>query len=67
MEALTQGILDSGVLPAHADRDAAHIALATVHEMDILLSWSCRHIANAFIINFLSLCRAQPTTWKPKK
>ena len=49
VEALTQKILDSGVLPAQAERDAAHIALATVHEMDILLSWNCRHIANAFI------------------
>jgi hypothetical protein len=49
VEALTQSILDSGVLPASADRDAAHIALATVHEMDILLSWNCRHIANAII------------------
>src|SRR5881409_36357 len=48
-ETLTQRILDSCVLPTDADRDAAHIALATVHEMDILLSWNCRHIANAFI------------------
>jgi hypothetical protein len=47
--ALTKGILRSGVLPANADRDAAHIALATVHAMDILLSWNCRHIANAAI------------------
>jgi hypothetical protein len=47
--ALTKVILRSGVLPADADRDAAHIALATVHEMDILLTWNCRHIANAFI------------------
>lgn len=49
VEALTQSILDSGVLPSSADRDAAHIALATVHEMDILLTWNCRHIANVFI------------------
>ncbi len=49
VEALTQSILDSGVLPPNADRDAAHIALATVHEMDILLTWNCRHIANVFI------------------
>ena len=42
-----------GVLPPAADRDAAHIALATVHEMDILLSWNCRHIANAAIQNRL--------------
>ena len=47
--ALTKQILGSGLLPADADRDAAHIALATVHEMDILLSWNCRHIANAAI------------------
>ena len=47
--ALTKDILASGLLPADADRDAAHIALATVHEMDILLSWNCRHIANAVI------------------
>ncbi len=46
---LTKDILGAGVLPADADRDAAHIALATVHEMDILLSWNCRHIANAAI------------------
>ena len=47
--ALTKEILRSGVLPGRADRDAAHIALATVHEMDILMSWNCRHIANAKI------------------
>lgn len=46
---LTKDILRSGSLPPTADRDAAHIALATVHEMDILLTWNCRHIANAAI------------------
>ena len=39
----------SGLLPATADRDATHIALASAYEMDILLSWNCRHIANATI------------------
>jgi hypothetical protein len=46
---LGRDILLSGLLPASADGDAAHIALATVHEMDILLTWNCRHIANAAI------------------
>ena len=54
-KALTKDILGSGLLPARADRDAAHIALATVHEMDILLSWNCRHIANASIQQRLRL------------
>ena len=46
---LGREILHSGLLPAWADGDAAHIALATVHEMDILLTWNCRHIANVAI------------------
>ncbi len=47
--ALTKRILASGLLPPHADRDAAHIALATAHRLDMLLTWNCRHIANAVI------------------
>jgi hypothetical protein len=42
-------ILNSRILPAKADGDAAHIALATVHKMDILLSWNFRHITNVAI------------------
>lgn len=48
-EALAETILQSGLLPPNANSDAAHIALATVHKMDILLTWNCRHIANAWI------------------
>jgi hypothetical protein len=47
--ALGREILRSGPLPVSADGDAAHIAPATVHEMDILLRWNCRHIANVAI------------------
>ena len=46
---LGREILRSGLLPASADGDAAHIAIATVHGMDILLTWNCRHIANVAI------------------
>ena len=46
---LTRSIMESRLLPAKAEGDGAHIALATVHQMDILLTWNCRHIANAFI------------------
>lgn len=34
-------------LPPRAATDAAHIALAAVHEMHFLLTWNCTHIANA--------------------
>ena len=47
---LTKAILHSGVIPQNAVRDAAHIAVATVHEVDYLLTWNCKHIANAHIL-----------------
>ena len=36
-------------LPTTSAEDAVHIAIATVHEMDYLLTWNCKHIANAEI------------------
>jgi hypothetical protein len=43
----THDIAQSRIIPAEAGVDAAHIAIATAHEMDILLTWNCKHIANA--------------------
>jgi hypothetical protein len=53
VEALAADVLQSGLLPATADGDAAHIALATAYGVDILLTWNCRHIANAAIVGRL--------------
>ncbi|MCU7244205.1 MAG: PIN domain-containing protein [Microcystis aeruginosa Ma_QC_Ca_00000000_S207] len=36
-------------LPAKASDDAVHIAAATVHGLNYLLTWNCKHIANAQI------------------
>jgi hypothetical protein len=49
VETLADRILQSRLLPAKADAGATHIALATVHRLDVLLTWNCRHIANATI------------------
>ena len=48
-EELASGLLGSDVIPERAAEDAIHIAIATVHGMDYLLTWNCRHIANAEI------------------
>ncbi len=37
-------------LPTRAATDAVHIAIATVHGMDYLLTWNCAHLANAEIV-----------------
>src|SRR5262249_47884004 len=47
--ALTQAIMAAGILPPQVVRDAAHIAVAAVHAIDYLLTWNCKHLANAQI------------------
>lgn len=51
---LTERILDGGIIPEKAAADAAHIAVATRHRMAYLLTWNCRHIANAELLAHLA-------------
>lgn len=46
---LAEQFLERSSLPPKANVDAIHIATATVHGMDYLLTWNCKHIANAQI------------------
>ena len=48
-EELTQAIMAAGILPPHAFPDAARVAVSAVHKIDYLLTWNCRHLANAQI------------------
>jgi hypothetical protein len=34
-------------MPRDARGDAAHLAMASLHGVDFLLTWNCRHLANA--------------------
>jgi hypothetical protein len=43
---LARFYIHSGILPARKILDALHVAIATVHEVDVLVSWNHRHIAN---------------------
>jgi len=36
------------IIPQKKDDDALHIAFSTFYEMDILLSWNYKHLANIF-------------------
>lgn len=48
-KALTKAIMAAGILPAQLVGDAAHISVAAVHAVDYLLTWNCKHLANAQI------------------
>lgn len=45
-ERLAMDLVGAGLLPEQAGADAMHLAVATVHKMDVLLTWNCRHLAN---------------------
>lgn len=44
---LAARLVGSGAVPRMAAEDALHIAVAAVHGVDYLLTWNCKHIANA--------------------
>ncbi|MEO6753074.1 MAG: type II toxin-antitoxin system VapC family toxin [Chthoniobacteraceae bacterium] len=55
-ESLATKLIESGILPSFAGRDASHLAVAGVHGMDFLLTWNCKHIANPFLADRLQSC-----------
>ena len=51
---LGEALIAQGAIPKQAATDALHIAVATVHTIEILLTWNCRHMANAEILGVVS-------------
>lgn len=47
---LADEIMSLGVLPEKAQVDALHIAAVAHHQIRFLLTWNCKHIANAKIL-----------------
>ena len=45
---LASKLVLEGIVPAKAASDAIHIAVASVHRIDYLVTWNFKHIANPF-------------------
>jgi len=43
---LTRRYVAAGALPLNAESDARHIAIASVHDIRIIVSWNFRHMVN---------------------
>ncbi len=57
---LASALVASKIIPKRAGTDAAHIAIAAIHGIDFLLTWNCKHIANAAMIRAVEkVCREQ--------
>lgn len=44
--AIAEMLLARQIIPAKAADDAIHIAVASVHRIDYLVTWNCKHLAN---------------------
>lgn len=54
---LVDKLIENGPLPEKARVDAVHLATAIFHQMDYLLTWNCKHIANpAFFHKIEQVC-----------
>ena len=57
--ALARRLVEKGPIPEKANVDALHIAVAATNGMDYLLTWNCKHIANAEMHTGVArICRA---------
>ncbi len=46
IEELANIYISEGIIPEQKLEDALHIAISTVYELDILVSWNYEHLAN---------------------
>ena len=46
---LAEKLVEAAIIPQVAAEDALHVTLAIMHGVDYLVTWNCRHIANALI------------------
>lgn len=46
LEELIQYYIQHRLMPRDARGDAAHLAMASLHELDFVLTWNCQHLAN---------------------
>ena len=44
---LAREFVESGAIPQEAAEDALHLGIAVTNGMEYLLTWNCRHLANA--------------------
>jgi len=55
---IMQTYIQHKVMPQDPAGDALHLALASYHKCDFLLTWNCRHIANANKFNHIKRINA---------
>lgn len=50
---ISQIYIQGMVMPEDPSGDALHLAIASFHEVDAILTWNCKHLANPNKIDFI--------------
>jgi predicted nucleic acid-binding protein len=57
---LAEDLVKAGALPEKSGNDALHIAIAAAHRVPYLVTWNCRHLANATMrVQIESVCASR--------
>jgi hypothetical protein len=57
---LAKALVRQGALPEKATVDAFHIGVAAAHQVTYLLTWNCKHLANATMRGTIEdVCRSE--------
>ena len=51
---IAQIYIDRLIMPKEPQGDALHLAIATFHQVDVLLTWNCAHLANPNKFDFIT-------------
>ena len=52
---LANKYIESRILPSNSYEDAFHAAIASVYNLDILVSWNCKHLSNEISRNKINM------------
>ena len=53
------------LMPKGTTGDAVHLAIASFHEIDYLLTWNCKHLANTNKIHHIQVVNMRLGLWSP--
>jgi hypothetical protein len=62
---IVRSYIQNRVMPANPVGDALHLALASYHKCDYLLTWNCKHIANPNKFRQIRICNISMGLYVP--
>lgn len=62
---LSERYIDEAILTERRIKDATHAAVASINEVDILVSWNCKHLVNINRKNRFNIVNFQEGYRKP--